>query len=225
MASTYTLANAIDYVRSDLAAKGVKVYSDDDITRALKASNRQVAQDLRHYKTSAAESAVASQLEYAWPNLCVEIEAIKYNSAYLVQRSRQWLESRDPSWRAEAAVAAPSVFYLNPTTKFGIWPPPSGVLAISVEGIFVPTFPATSSATFTIPEAYEDLLIYLANALVCLKDIQGFGSDQHNFFKAQYNELLQRSRGNADGSEDTIVGDAKGGSGSLRPAHVGLPVT
>jgi hypothetical protein len=223
MVSTYTLADALGFVRSDLAAKGVKVFADAEVKRSLKRAYREFCGDLRFYQTTASESAIASQFEYGWPDLCLEIRQVYYNNVALERRSEEWLISRNPTWRSDTA-GTPLRFYTVPMTKYGVHPKPSGTLTLKVEGIFVPTYPASDSTTFTLPEAYEDLLIARACAIACLRDISGFGSDQFNFFQAEYDKGIKKALGHADGGDDVVAGeDAKSTGFGLRPPTLQMP--
>lgn len=226
MASTYTLNDAIGYVRSDLAAKGLQFYSDAEITRWLKAAHREFARDLGFYQTTASATTVLNQREYAWPTDCLEITEVALAGTYLTGRSVEWLTSRDPDWR-NAAAGTPTVYYLKPFAYVGIHDKPSVAgTTITIYGKFVPTFPASGSATFNIPAQWEDLLIWLADAKTAAKDLQGGGAAHAQWYLDEYNNGLAKALQSAYAGDDVVVGDnARGGAAQFGIPGVNLPIS
>lgn len=209
MVSTYTRDQAVTYVREDLSAKGVKFYSDSELVRHLQAAYREMARDFRFYSTTAADTTVANQQEYAWPDQAVEIRSVLYNAAtYLEPRSIDWLERKvGLGWRNTAA-GTPTMFYSEPMAKIGLYPKPSaGSVALSISVIAIPTPPASGSVTYTLPFIYEDALLALACARVCLKDISGMGQEQYPVFMAEYNRIKANALESAFAGEDVVIGN------------------
>lgn len=226
MASTYTLDQAVGYVRSDLSAKGVQFYDDLEIQRWLRAAHREFARDLRFFQTSASDTTVLNTPEYAWPTDCLEITAVTYVGTYITGRGTEWLTTRNPNWR-NATAGVPTCYYLQPLATIGLWPKPSlASQALKFYGVFVPTFPASGSTVFAIPAQWEDALIALACAKTAAKDVLGGGAVQAQYFEDEYNKLMQKALQSAYGGDDVVAGDnAKTGQGSPVGLGVNTPIS
>lgn len=198
-ASTFTRDEAVDFVKGELGLRSSNLLLAADLTQWGVEANSIIARETLWAKTSAYVNAVASTKEYDLPTNCIAIEEVLHSTSGtagthlpLQQVTLADLYSRDPYWRQEAT-GTPLLYYVRGASVYGLHPTPGTNVTNGIQVIYayIPTPPASGSATYSVPYGNGQAILCYMKWRASLKDISGEGRLRVELYQREWLQALQ----------------------------------
>ncbi len=196
--TSYTLADAVTEVLSDLALDDNTVITSGDVRRWMNRAQDIIARDTQAFEVTTVMGVTSGTYEYALPSesagRAIAIIEVLYNDDPLPFLSLGQLYAYDPNWRIRGN-GTPQFYYLRGMSAIGLYPAPALTESDSLTVTYraIPPVVTEDEDQFYCPHGCEDALLLYAKLQASLKDAFGEGKERIGFYRGEWKEARARA--------------------------------